>query len=105
MTTVSYETYYDEHKLVCVGHTGYGDHGSDILCSAVSILCHTARAYLENAYIEGLVSSLDADVGSGFANISFTCPAGSIAEKCFEAIIGGMRLLGECFPDNIVFDN
>ncbi len=104
MTVISYDNYYDDHILQCVGHTGYAPSGSDILCSAVSILCLCAKEYLEGAKRDGLISSLRCDISTGYANISFSCKADGIAAKCFEAILCGFRILAESFPEHIQLD-
>ena len=105
MITISYIDYYDELILECVGHAESGPYGCDIICSALSILCITVKEYLKKAQEEGLISSLRCDVSSGYANISFRAEKGSEAEKCFEAILSGFRILACAFPDYIEFDN
>ena len=104
MTYITHNTYYDEHILECSGHTGFAKRGSDLLCSAISILCLTLHYYLIEAAENGLVANLMSDVQDGYVNIRFTCPRGSEADKCFTAITGGFRMLAESFPDYIFYE-
>ncbi|MBQ7836181.1 MAG: ribosomal-processing cysteine protease Prp [Clostridia bacterium] len=104
MTQISYTRYHDEHIIECIGHAESSPFGEAILCSAVSVLCLTAREYLEKASAEGLIRNLYCNFEPGKVFITFTCSEGSDAEKCIETIICGFKMLGESFPDNIDLD-
>lgn len=109
MTSISYLTYHDTYIFECSGHTGYADAGKDILCSAVSTLCYTLDAYLQNARERGDIARYISDFSDGNVRIEFEC-----ADICREreeaileaadAILGGFRLLWESFPDHISID-
>lgn len=104
MTCISYTNCYDRYILECTGHTDYGNAGSDILCSAVSVLCLTCDAYLSKAYAEGIISNYDSRITSGYAYISFSCDEESPAISCMEALTEGFRMLSDNFPENISYE-
>lgn len=104
MTEISYVDYRGEHILECRGHAGQAALGADILCSAISVLCLTAKEYLEGALSRGDISELYCDLAPGSATIRFTCHEESDALKCMDALLCGFKMLGESFPQNIDLD-
>ena len=104
MTYITHNTYYDEHILECSCHAGFGTRGNDLICAAVSILVLTLHYYLTLASENGLVSNFASEIHPGYANIRFTCPRNSEADKCYYAIAVGFQMLSESFPDHIFYE-
>ncbi|MBQ8475237.1 MAG: ribosomal-processing cysteine protease Prp [Clostridia bacterium] len=104
MTVISYTKSYDRHIIECCGHTGYGKIGSDILCSAVSVLCLTAESYLREAYDKGAIDYIDSKLDSGYGYIEFSCKEDTDTHAAIEIILLGFRLLSENFPENISYE-
>ena len=48
MTKIFYREYYDRYLLIVEGHSGFGEKGKDIVCSAVSILVYTLLNMLKD---------------------------------------------------------
>ncbi len=103
MTSVVYETYYDTHILECTGHTGYSE-GADILCSAVSALCHALREYLCEAYSEGKIADLKYSMEKGFFLISFRAGEDNPVLEGISSVICGFKVLERGFPEYISLD-
>lgn len=88
------------------GHSGYSERGTDIVCSAASMLLYTlvesAGRLPEEAYTkapEFKINDLD-DV-----NASFTCTpsdvyASTVSVIC-QTILAGYELLADTYPDNV----
>ena len=104
MTKVVYERCYDTHIFECIGHTEYSE-GPDILCSAVSILCYTLCAYLEQKEREGKISNLKCNMDKGYAVISFAAEDSNPVLEGLEAVLCGFRLMGGAFPNYISVDD
>ena len=51
------------NHLKCLGHAGYGERGTDIVCSAISVLTHTTILAMEQ--ILGLELKLQVDAETG----------------------------------------
>lgn len=107
MTLISYYCCYDTRTLECRGHTGFGTAGRDILCSAVSCLCHTLDAYLQKARDKGYVRSYSSELSPGYAKLCFElCDEGERkgVNEAVDAILTGFLMLEESFPDFISTD-
>jgi len=107
MTNVSFDRIHDTYIFECCGHTGYSVAGRDILCSAVSVLCYTLRAYLEKLSDEGLLSDFISDFSEGNALMRFEygdLADGARISEAVGAILSGFLLLEESFPDYITAD-
>ncbi len=102
MTTVSFDTYYDTGIFQCEGHSGYSEPGSDIVCSAVSVLCYTLDEYLSRLELEGRISSYKREFTDGYVSMEFGYNPydGGISDGV-EAIMGGFSLLSEHFPEYV----
>lgn len=106
MTEISFNLYDSTYIFECKGHTGYSARGSDILCSAVSVLCYTLKDLLEDMEAAGRIYRLICDFHDGMAIIEFS-PASekdiSLLEAV-EALLRGFRILGEGYPEYITAD-
>lgn len=104
MTKIVYETYYNTHIIECSGHTDYSC-GDDILCSAVSILVATLKAYLEKGESNGEVSNLKCILQSGQSYITFDCNEDSPVLCGVDALVMGFEILSDAYPDYISFES
>lgn len=93
MTHISTKDNSEEFVLEVVGHTGYGNVGTDILCAAVSILVQTLAAMLDE---ESKV-----DVKEGYALV---CGKGKKAMDAYEFTMTGLNMLQINFPRHIVIE-
>ncbi len=103
MTNIVYDTYYDTHILECTGHTEYSE-GTDILCSAVSALCHALGEYLREAYSEGKIADLKCSMEKGFFMISFRAVEDNPVLEGVSSVICGFKVLEKGFPEYISLD-
>lgn len=88
--------YKDSHLLTMDGHSGYSEAGTDIVCSAASILAYTlaeAVSNLNEPYI---------DLDIGCAEISCN-QNDDTANLIFDTICAGYKLLADNYPENISF--
>lgn len=103
MTQVIFTKYRESLIFECLGHTGYGERGADILCSAVSCLCYTLDAYLKEAEQDGRLSRLFCEFSDGKVSLCFEPkeedPEG--LSEAVRAILGGFQLLEETYPGYI----
>lgn len=58
------------HEITAAGHAGYGERGSDIICSAVSTLLHTLASYI-TLHGELLCGEPVVECDDGYMVISF----------------------------------
>lgn len=95
-----------EYKVEIDGHAGYAPHGSDIVCSAVSILYFALVHTLEDKkemLIDGVFLSRTGDKVSvkampyeGYV---------SVIEAVYDTFTTGIRLLTENYPDHVSLEN
>lgn len=106
MTEVSYNLCDDRYVFECVGHTGYAARGSDILCSAVSVLCYTLEEYLDKMERCGRISHLVRDFRDGAVFIEFSLDSDSDLSllEAADAILDGFRTLSDSYPEYIRTD-
>lgn len=94
------------HEITAAGHAGYGERGSDIICSAVSTLLHTLASYI-TLHGELLCSEPVVECDDGYMVISFVPKpetsskslTGSTDRGELEAVFGvichGLREIGK----------
>ena len=70
------------------GHSGYAEHGTDIVCAAISAVVTMAEATINDVCgAKAKVRVKDAD-----ARISLTLPASCDEEESVQAVLAGMML-------------
>lgn len=104
MTTV---TFHMEGDRICgfdaLGHSGYAETGSDIVCAAVTSAVRLVDATVND--VLGLAASVKADERN--AKISFRLPGGLSAavESCCQSLLMGLMVyfvqLHDEYPENI----
>lgn len=90
MIEITYSENKDEFWIAAEGHADYGPHGSDIVCSASSILWETLEAAVEER-----CDSFHID--HGVTVWAF----GPEAMSIFRTIFLGYRLLASNYPENV----
>lgn len=93
MTQVTYFRDVNAISVECSGHAGYADIGSDIVCSAISILIQTLADHLES-----LADYYDTYMDNGYMWIY---AKGDAVELALDVILTGFNLLEENYPDYI----
>lgn len=93
MTTVTYYETNDEISIEIKGHCGYGVEGSDIVCSAISMLAQTLLAYL-NIDNEDMKYCMKSGYVWAYAK-------GDNVVQTFHVIMCGYHLLAENYPDHV----
>ena len=93
MTKITYSRSCEGMHIRAKGHAGYGDSGTDIVCSAISILLQSLVEYaLESNTLE--ITKLLLSEGNADIDI--------IGEsECFEMTLIGLEMLAETYPDNV----
>ena len=96
MTKIVYFENADEVSVEITGHAGYAVEGSDIVCSAISMLIQTLIAYLETDERECKYTIKTGHV--------FTYAKGHDAKVAFSVIMTGFWLLQHNYPDYVSVD-
>lgn len=97
---------YDEQNIVLevTGHAGYGPHGADIVCAAVSILVQTLVKNLIKFSDHGWYT-LEYDLSAGNAYVH--CKVNgyfSLVVEMFRFTMEGLKMLAEEYPKHIKID-
>lgn len=96
MTKVTYYEQNDEISISISGHAGFGEAGSDIVCSAISMLGQTLLAYLK-------VGCEKFDYSLREGNI-WAYAKGQNVRTALHVIMTGYKLLEDNYPANIEID-
>lgn len=98
MITVHIRESGDFRELEATGHALYAPEGQDIVCSAFSILIYTLVDFLLK---DEKVSIYKNKIEPGNICIGFNAENTS-ALTAFNTVVGGIKLLAESYPENIV---
>ena len=83
------------------GHSGYAEHGADIVCAAISAVVTMAEATINDV----CGAKAKVRVKDEQARITLTLPASCDEEESVQAVLSGMMLtlisLREDYPDYI----
>ena len=103
MTRIDYAFSGRSLHLRVTGHAAYDTSGKDIVCAAVSILCYTLAAALEQADERGELEALSVSLMPGDARIEAAFRPGYEAPLSGRAdtILTGFRLLADTYRDNV----
>ena len=100
MTQVSFNITENKCVLQVEGHADYSSRGTDIVCSAVSILSYTIAESIENIEAKEKVI----DIADGHVYIEVT-PLDVVSKAvcliAFDTVMKGFELLAESYPDNV----
>ena len=103
MTRIKLTTDNNYFRLKINGHAGYADPGSDIVCSAVSMLMYTVAQLVEDSADKLYGQSIK--ISDGYADISFTSKENFTDEVTLKllAICRGFELLQTSYPDYVFY--
>lgn len=96
MITILYTQTFLRNSLILSGHADYAEHGSDIVCSAVSAITATLAGYLANH--NGGEGSV-ADLNSGDSYVSTQRDAKT--DVAFDMAVIGLMQIADKYPDNV----
>ena len=96
------------YALSVYGHACFSDCGTDIVCSASSILAYALAAELTALEEKGYVTDLQLYFDKGVANITCRLRAprsAPVVYAAFDTAAAGYRLLAKNYPENIAIKN
>ena len=82
-------------RLTVRGHAGYGPHGSDIVCAAVSALVYALVGDLQQRQL-----LRELTIRPGFVDLA----AGGDCGREFALVAGGIRQLAERYPQCVALE-
>ena len=80
------------------GHSGYAEHGKDIVCSAVSALAITAVNSIEKLTDCGI----DAETYDGYMKACLISTDDCDAQLILNSMMLGLTMISEQYPKNVV---
>ena len=92
MIRVNYLRKDDTHKLSVQGHSGWSQHGNDIVCAGVSSISFALLGYLHNADSE----IAEAQVDSG--NLLIECSGEERVAAAFDMAMVGYLQIAKKYP-------
>ena len=103
MVTITYEraSGLAPTRLEIKGHALYGEPGQDVLCSALSILMHTAAKTVEEMQEKGWLMedpTLELSVGQGVVELIPSPKYSVLATEKMDTVVTGLRLLEAYYP-------
>lgn len=103
MVTINYER--DSFKLAVEGHARSGEFGTDLICSAVSILVHTMADVVSSMDRAGYCHDADIQIDRGMARIACT-PLPEYTDSvliAMDAVATGFGILSNHYPEFVDF--
>ncbi len=100
MTNITVEKKGDRHILHIEGHAGYGTHGNDIVCAAVSILGYTWLNELLIMEERKQVKNVSYEEDNGKLLIEFSGEDNAV-NTAYETILTGFEALQQNYSENI----
>lgn len=100
MTNITVEKNRDRHILHIEGHAGYGTHGNDIVCAAVSILGYTWLNELLIMEERKQVKNVSYEEDNGKLLIEFSGGDNAV-NTAYETILTGFEALQQNYSENI----
>ncbi len=103
MVTITYQKGQglEPTRLEIKGHALYGEAGQDVLCSALSILMHTAAKTVEEMEQKGwlmVLPTLELSVGQGVVEFLIHPQYDFIAKAKMDTVVTGLKLLERYYP-------
>ena len=103
MTKVFYREYYDRYLLIVEGHASFSEKGTDIVCSAVSILVYTLINMLKDEECDKRLTIKREIIRDGYFCVEVE-PfdfSKSRTKAIIDTIIMGLALLNQEYPEYI----
>ncbi len=85
-------------KIYMAGHSDYSEPGSDIVCSAISILEYIMYGYVESNPDQAFMKSYNTGAGYSYMQI---IPKDSGVFEVVKSVITGFEALSKEYPENI----
>lgn len=82
-------------RLTVKGHSGYADHGNDIVCAGVSALTQAAILGLRHYDVD-----MDISMSHGEATVQIN-KSKDVVEPIFTAMLAGLEEISEQYPKNV----
>ena len=83
------------NSLIVKGHSGYADHGNDIVCAGVSALTQAAILGLRHY-------DVDMDVSMSHGDITVQINKNEdVVEPIFTAMLAGLEEIAKQYPKNV----
>ena len=89
----------DSVSLEMKGHAGFAAEGSDIVCSAASILCYTLAAFLEK--IPKTEIKKEMEKGDAYIEAEINKKNAETVNAAMDFVSVGFELLETAYPKNI----
>lgn len=103
MIEIKYRLRNNSFRLNAVGHAGYAPVGSDIVCSAVTVLLYTFSFAASSLHDNDIADDVSIVMESGKANIEFSFE--SRQQKTVECallpIVKAMKMIERRHPQNV----
>lgn len=101
MVSITYSP--KEGFLNIKGHAGSGEPGHDLICAAVSALCHTLEANLQHLDGIGFLADYHAEIKPGKAKFVFKAAEGNqaVVRNTVNNIAVGFEILAQKAPENV----
>ncbi len=97
MTKVSFDLQQTRFKkLTVMGHSGYSEEGSDIVCAAISSSLNLACSVLEKSGVQFKES-----VGKTSVIVELSNTDEPMGQYVFDALFTELSALSENYPDNV----
>lgn len=85
--------------FICKGHAGYAEHGSDIVCAAVSVLVMNTINAIE-AYTDDVIH-VENDEKEGLILVHFSSDISSDAALLMDAMVLGLSGVEDQYKDYV----
>lgn len=100
MTNITINKLNSEYELIVKGHSGYAEHGKDIVCASISTLTFTWINQLREFERSCLAKITYFDAGDGKIVLKFESSKEEV-KWSFETIITGYLMISENFSQNL----
>lgn len=102
MTNIEIEYERNRITIDMRGHSGYAEHGSDIVCSALSTLEYIVVGYCDT--YPGNAELAVYECGTGYSHIEIV-PRSVAIYPVIDAVIIGFEALACKYPENVCIKN
>ena len=100
MICAKYSVEGDTHSLTVIGHAGYAEKGTDIVCAGVSALVQALIGWIENNECEVECISIDEGVGE----VIIVCNGGEGLAAVYYMTAIGLEQMANVYPDHVEID-
>ena len=101
---IRFKVFFEGDKIVgfeLKGHSGYAEHGKDIVCSAVSVLAITTVNSIEKL----TDCIVEAETKDGYMKARLISTDNCDAQLILKSMLLGLNMISEQYPNNVVITN